>query len=269
MSLNYEQTVSDVIAGKYGNGAARRTALTDLGYDYPTVQTAVNTRLKGGDWLSTLPQATTASTTTPWYSGTNVPTVSGALGINGFRWNMPNELGISYTPMYPRNNTSNQINTPLTYESGLRNLSSFNHPTDDVYSNLSGYGISDGVAKAYGQSPRLGAITEETMNLFNKTKAGVMNSGRNVKSAFDGMDSFQKIGQVASGVKGLWDAYNGYKNNKMINRQLNFSMDMANRQYEANRKRINSQLEDRQARRHAERPDAHQSVSEYMKKYGV
>lgn len=96
-----------------------------------------------------------------------------------------------------------------------------------------------------------------------------MNSGRNVKSAFDGMDSFQKIGQVASGVKGLWDAYNGYKNNKMINRQLNFSMDMANRQYEANRKRINSQLEDRQARRHAERPDAHQSVSEYMKKYGV
>lgn len=269
MSLNYEQTVSDVIAGKYGNGTARRTALTNLGYDYPTIQTAVNTKLKGGDWLSTLPQAITASTSTPWYSSTNIPTVSGALANSGFRLNMPNSLGMDYTPMYTGNSISNQISTSPTYESGLTELSSYNHPVDDVYSNLSGYGISDGVAKAYGQSPRLGALAEKTMNLFNKTKAGAINSGRDVKSAFDGMDSFQKIDKVASSVKGLWDAYNGYKNNKMINRQLNFSMDMANRQYEANRKRINSQLEDRQARRHAEQPHAHQSVAEYMKKYGV
>ena len=83
------------------------------------------------------------------------------------------------------------------------------------------------------------------------------------------MDTFQKLDKVTSGVKGLWDSYNSYKNNKMINKQLNFSMDMANKQYEANRKRVNSQLEDRQARRYAEQPHANQSVADYMKKYGV
>lgn len=264
MNLNYEQAVSDVLAGKYGNGTDRITALTNLGYDYPTIQTAVNTKLKGGDWLSTLPQATTASTATPWYSGTNVPNVSNALGVNGFSWDMPNGLGISYSPM----NTGNQVNAPITYESGLTEPDTY---TDDdaAYANLTGYGISNAVAEAYAHNPKLGGITEKAVNLFNNTKAGITNSGRDVQSAFNGMDSFQKIGQVASGVKGLWDAYNGYKNNKMINKQLNFSMDMANRQYEANRKSINSQLEDRQARRYAEQPHAHQSVADYMKKYGV
>lgn len=37
----------DVIAGRYGNGNARRAALTRLGYDYQTVQTRVNEMLKG------------------------------------------------------------------------------------------------------------------------------------------------------------------------------------------------------------------------------
>ena len=261
MDLNYEQAVSDVLAGKYGNGTNRRTALTNLGYDYPTIQTAVNTKLNGGDWLSTLPQATTASTT-PWYSGTNVPTISNALGVNGFRWNMPNGLGISYTPM----NTGNQVNTP-TYESGLTEPDTFTD--DDAYANLTGYGVSNAVAKAYTHNPRLGAFVEKASNLGNKMLTGALSTGRDIQSAYGNMDTLQKVDKVASSVKGLWDAYNGYKNNKMINKQLNFSMDMANNQYEANRKRINSQLEDRQARRYAEQPHAHQSVADYMKKYGV
>ena len=99
--------------------------------------------------------------------------------------------------------------------------------------------------------------------------SATLSTGKDVQSAYGNMDTFQKMDKVASSVKGLWDAYNGYKNNKMINRHLNFSMDMANNQYEANRKRVNSQLEDRQARRYAEQPHAHQSVADYMKKYGV
>lgn len=126
-----------------------------------------------------------------------------------------------------------------------------------------------GVANAYARNPRLGAFAEKATNLGNKMLSGALSTGRDVQSAYNGMDSFQKIGQVASGVKGLWDSYNSYKNNKMINRQLNFSMDMANKQYEANRKSINSQLEDRQARRYAEQPHAQQSVADYMRKYGV
>ena len=163
------------------------------------------------------------------------------------------------------------ITTPnnFTYESGVIENTPYLNTGYDYDDISTGVGINNTVAKAYAKDPRLGLFAEKTTNLGNNILSGAMNTGRNVQSAFDGMDSFQKIGQVTSGVKGLWDAYNGYKNNKMINSQLNFSMDMANKQYEANRNKINSQLEDRQARRYAEQPHANQSVSEYMKKYGV
>lgn len=163
------------------------------------------------------------------------------------------------------------ITTPnnFTYESGVIENTPYLNTGYDYDDISTGVGINNTVAKAYAKDPRLGLFAEKTTNLGNNILSGAVNSGRSVQSAFDGMDSFQKAGQVASGVKGLWDAYNGYKNNKMIDRQLNFSMDMANKQYEANRKKINSQLEDRQARRYAEQPHANQSVSEYMKKYGV
>ena len=163
------------------------------------------------------------------------------------------------------------ITTPnnFGYESGILEDTPYVSTGYDYGDISSGVGINNKVANAYARDPRLGVITEKATNLGNRTVSGALNTGRDIQSAYNGMDTFQKIDKVTSSVKGLWDSYNGYKNNKMINRQLNFSMDMANKQYEANRKRINSQLEDRQARRHAEQPHANQSVADYMKKYGV
>lgn len=43
---DYEAIARDVIAGKYGNGAARKTKLTMLGYDYALVQGKVNELLR-------------------------------------------------------------------------------------------------------------------------------------------------------------------------------------------------------------------------------
>lgn len=163
------------------------------------------------------------------------------------------------------------ITTPnnFGYESGIVENTPYVNTGYDYGNISSGIGISSNVANAYARNPRLGAITEKATNLGNRMVSGALNTGRDIQSAYNGMDTFQKMNKVASSVKGLWDAYNGYKHNKMINTQLNFLMGMANKQYEANRKRINSQLEDRQARRHAEQPHAHQSVADYMKKYGV
>ncbi|ANB91481.1 hypothetical protein MOVS_05230 [Moraxella ovis] len=185
--------------------------------------------------------------------------------------------GLSGISTYPTTVTAampsvlESITTPnnFTYESGMVESTPYLNTGYDYGDISTGVSINNTVAKAYAKNPRLGAFTERATNLGNNILSGAMNTGRNMQSAVNGMDSFQKMNAIASSVKGLWDAYNGYKNNKMINRQLNFSMDMANKQYEANRKRINSQLEDRQARRYAEQPHAHQSVSEYMKKYGV
>lgn len=42
-----EEIAKEVIAGKWGNGNTRKTALTKAGYDYKTIQTLVNKLLKG------------------------------------------------------------------------------------------------------------------------------------------------------------------------------------------------------------------------------
>lgn len=42
-----EEIAKEVIAGKWGNGANRKTALEKAGYNYKTVQTTVNKLLKG------------------------------------------------------------------------------------------------------------------------------------------------------------------------------------------------------------------------------
>ena len=45
-TLDYEQIAREVIAGKWGNGAQRKRALTNAGYDYTLVQQIVNKMLK-------------------------------------------------------------------------------------------------------------------------------------------------------------------------------------------------------------------------------
>lgn len=47
ISKSLEEITKEVIAGKWGNGNERKTALTKAGYDYTTIQTNVNKLLKG------------------------------------------------------------------------------------------------------------------------------------------------------------------------------------------------------------------------------
>lgn len=42
-----EEIAKEVVAGKWGNGNVRKTALTKAGYDYKTIQSLVNKLLKG------------------------------------------------------------------------------------------------------------------------------------------------------------------------------------------------------------------------------
>ena len=46
ISKTLEEIVQEVIAGKWGNGEERKTALTKAGYDYNTIQSLVNTSLR-------------------------------------------------------------------------------------------------------------------------------------------------------------------------------------------------------------------------------
>ena len=56
-----EELANEVIAGKWGNGNARKTALTKAGYDYDAVQAIVNQKL-GATGTSYYPKYTVSST---------------------------------------------------------------------------------------------------------------------------------------------------------------------------------------------------------------
>ena len=47
ISKSLEEIAKEVVAGKWGNGNERKTALTKAGYDYTTIQSLVNKLLKG------------------------------------------------------------------------------------------------------------------------------------------------------------------------------------------------------------------------------
>ncbi len=47
VAISYETIADEVIAGKWGNGIARRKALIKAGYDYSLIQQIVNEKLRG------------------------------------------------------------------------------------------------------------------------------------------------------------------------------------------------------------------------------
>lgn len=75
-------------------------------------------------------------------------------------------------------------------------------------------------------------------------------------------------GPALQGAQTLANLYMGMKQYGLAKDQLNFQKDAFNKQYEANRSMTNSRLEDRQARRVLENPNA-TGVAEYMSKWGV
>lgn len=105
----------------------------------------------------------------------------------------------------------------------------------------------------------LGGVAKDTVgDVVGKVGAGV------------GALSFgQKAMAVGGLAKGVFDAYNAYKANKLAKEQFAFTKTNTNRNFQAQANITNSQLADRQAARVARDPKQFASVSEYMSKYGV
>ena len=82
-----------------------------------------------------------------------------------------------------------------------------------------------------------------------------------------GMLDWTKLG--LQGLASLGGLYLGMKQYGLQKQALNNARDQWNKNYEAQRKTINSQLEDRQRARVASNPTAYQSVGDYMNKYRI
>lgn len=68
---------------------------------------------------------------------------------------------------------------------------------------------------------------------------------------------------------GGFGAWNGFQQNKLLKQSLQMQASQFREQMDISKQNINRNLEDRQAARVAANPRAYESVSDYMKKYGV
>lgn len=95
---------------------------------------------------------------------------------------------------------------------------------------------------------------------------------KQIKSAWSQASLGEKTNAVLGTVGTLLSAYNGYKANQLAKQQFDHAKEVAERNWQAQRKQTNSQLEDRQRRRVEEAAAngrSTTSVTDYMAKYGV
>ena len=117
-------------------------------------------------------------------------------------------------------------------------------------------------------------VVASANNTLNQLGEGVKPTIDSTKLAWGNMDLSQRIGTVGGVLKDLYGLYNANQQLGVAKDTLNFNKQSWNQRWDAQAKMTNSQLSDRQARRvqtatingNANSVD---SVSDYMKKYGV
>lgn len=118
---------------------------------------------------------------------------------------------------------------------------------------------------ATGNGAWLGDYGDMAPALTNVTLPGGSGGGWNWLNT---RDQQGVLGPALAGAQALGGLYMGMKQYGLAKDQLAFQKDSFNKQYDANRSLTNSRLEDRQARRVLENPNA-TGVAEYMSKWGV
>lgn len=92
----------------------------------------------------------------------------------------------------------------------------------------------------------------------------------NADSANKFSDFNSKYGSTITGGlqagAGLWGAFNGMQQNKLVKQQMANSLDQWNKSYDNQVASYNTRLEDRQRARVGSNPNAYESVDSYMAK---
>ena len=213
-----------------------------------------------------------------------VPTVSGLIpqfsDYDNIIQMFTNEYTNDIYNQYPMQPNDPAFNTNLSYTDNpsLGSKSDMVKPVALVPTT----NIVTGTA-AQSATPSLGSIsaffqknTPELYNKFSNTFGGadadvaaVSKFGDSMGTAWGGMDGKQKFDTIGSALKGIYGIYNGHQQIKNAKDTLNFKKQAWQKDFDAQAKITNSQLADRQARRYYEDSKNTQSVSDYMKQYGV
>lgn len=121
-----EEIANEVIAGKWGNGDARKTALTNAGYDFSTIQSIVNQKLSG--------KAPTSKPSLKSIDEVAREVINGQWGNGQDRLNRLNNAG------YNANTVQNKVNQILEAKSATSNRKSNDAIANEVIAGKWGNG---------------------------------------------------------------------------------------------------------------------------------
>lgn len=123
-------------------------------------------------------------------------------------------------------------------------------------------------------TPTLTAQSSRGADWFNNAKQAINNNPtvQQAKANISQASLWDKTNATLGAIGSVMNVYNAYKANKLANKQFAHAVDVHNKNWDAQRKQTNSQLEDRQKRRVEEAAANGRtttSVADYMAKYGV
>lgn len=121
-----EEIANEVIAGKWGNGDARKTALTNAGYDFSAIQSIVNEKLTG--------KATESKTSLKSIDEIAQEVIAGKWGNGQDRFNKLDAAG------YDGNAVQNRVNELLGAKNTTSNKKSNEKIANEVIQGLWGNG---------------------------------------------------------------------------------------------------------------------------------
>lgn len=171
-------------------------------------------------------------------------------------------------------------NNPLDYRptpehvADIPNVADIYGPVSPIINHSAGLAIPPTAVPVTVSPSRLSRVKGTVGDWLQRQRDAIKNNptvqqaGNNWKNA----SLFDKTQATLGAVGSVVNAYNAYKANKLANKQFAHAVDVHNKNWDAQRKQTNSQLEDRQKRRVEEAAANGRtttSVSDYMAKYGV
>ncbi|WP_395147145.1 hypothetical protein ACF3N0_00075 [Moraxella atlantae] len=195
------------------------------------------------------------------YNSYTVPTLQMSMptAITNFTNSPITDYGVITTPPSP-----SVIDLSTLPVSNLPKTAVIDVPTVNTNTNTSPSvgGFLNGLVNGF--KTRLPSTWDGMNQDYAKGKEFVGHMGK----AFGDMDGKDKFATIGGAINGLAGMYYGHKQLQNAERVYNLQKDTFNKNWQAQAKMTNSQLQDRQARR-ARLSDKNMSVSDYMRKFGV
>lgn len=219
MEKSVNEVAKEVLAGKWGNGDARRVKLSDAGYDYAQVQAAVNKLLKGSG-ATTKASAKAAETETAepktiW--NYLMGKIGNAYGVAGLMGNLYAESGL--VP----NNLQNSYEKKLGYNDKTYTAAVDNGSYTKFSSDSAGYGLAQWTystrkkaLKAYAdaQNSSIGNLTMQIgflMKELTESYPSVLKTLKSAKSILEAsnavLKNFERPADTGAGVQAKRAAY--------------------------------------------------------------